>query len=196
MEMNYIDEVTKMCVSQARAFAKQAHGNQKYGEEDYVKHLDSVYEIASNTKDPDINMLIACYLHDVLEDTDCTYRNLEMNFGKDIAELVYAVTDELGRDRKERKQKTYPKIVKDDRAITLKACDRLANVSACYDGGMTQWNLVGRAKYLMYKSEHEDFCKQLNLSENSELDVHKQLYKALCFNLNGEEFLTITDEKN
>lgn len=182
MQENYIDDVSRMCIAQARAFAVQAHGDQKYGVNDYVKHLDDVYEIASKLKEPDLEILIACYLHDVLEDTDCSYRTLEMNFGKEVSDMVYAVTDELGRDRKERKQKTYSKIVKCNKAITLKACDRLANISACYDGGIANWNLLGKAKYEMYASEHIEFCKRLNLSNESELEVHRQLYKALVFN--------------
>ena len=56
MQENYIDDVSKMCIAQARAFAVQAHGDQKYGVNDYVKHLDDVYEIASKLKEPDLEI--------------------------------------------------------------------------------------------------------------------------------------------
>ena len=168
-----------MCIAQARAFAIEAHNDQKYGDNDYVKHLDDVYEIASKLKEPDLEILIACYLHDVLEDTDCSYRTLEMNFGKEISDIVYAVTDELGEDRADRKQKTYPKIVKCNKAITLKACDRLANIKACLGGSLYEWNSILKYKFKMYFVEHNDFCNKLNLSNNSNLKEHRKLYQEL-----------------
>ena len=65
-------------------------------------------------------------------------------FGEDVAEMVFAVTDELGRNRKERKVKTYPKIAANPEAIILKLADRIANIE---HGG----------KIDMYKKEHGNF---------------------------------------
>ena len=174
--------IHNVIIAQARAFAKMAHGNQKYGDDDYIKHLDDVYKIAYQGVVTKPDVLVACYLHDILEDTDCSYKTLEMNFGKYVAELVYAVTDELGRDRAERKNKTYPKIIKYNDAITIKACDRLANLSACYKGGITEWKSLGSAKYEMYAKEHKEFCEKLNLSLESKIKEHRELYAELSFN--------------
>ena len=49
----------------------------------------------------------------------------EMAF--DIANLVYNVTNELGKDRTERALRTYPKIRTDDDAVFVKGMDRMAN---------------------------------------------------------------------
>jgi guanosine-3',5'-bis(diphosphate) 3'-pyrophosphohydrolase len=170
----------KYTIEDVKNFAESCHLGQMYGEESYVTHLDDVYNIAKGYTD-DKEILAACYLHDVLEDTNCSYKTLVKNFGKNVAEIVYAVTDELGRDRKERKEKTYPKIAKNDKAITLKACDRLANVMASYKGGLWMWEKYNVKKYNMYAGEHKVFCEQLNLSNKSKLTVHCDLFKELDF---------------
>ena len=58
----------------------------------------------------DQTMTSAGYLHDTIEDTDTSYRDLFDRFGEEVAELVYAVTSELGRNRAERNRKTCAKI--------------------------------------------------------------------------------------
>ena len=91
--------------------------------------------------------------------------------------MYYAVTDEMGRDRNERKEKTYYKIAENDKAITLKACDRLANLTATLRNGF--WENHNLRKYLMYSGEHKKFCEKLKLSNKSKLKVHCDLFKEL-----------------
>ena len=88
-------------------------------------------------------------MHDVLEDTHLSYNDIKKEFGEDIAELVYAVTDELGRNRKERKEKTYPKIKGNPKAIAVKLCDRIANVREAKSSASKMFR--------MYKDEHAEF---------------------------------------
>lgn len=76
-------------------------------------------------------LLCAAILHDVLEDTDATYEELERKFGKLVASLVEELTDDpeekahLGKleyqKRKLLRLTSY--------ALLLKLCDRLHNVS-------------------------------------------------------------------
>jgi hypothetical protein len=121
-------------LSAAFAFASLAHAGQKYGRENpYTVHLRGVFSqlnlLLARMNQKDSRLLAAAYLHDVLEDTEVKYDQLKQTFGTDIAELVYAVTDEVGRNRRERHNKTYPKIAAaGDRAVLLKIADRLANV--------------------------------------------------------------------
>lgn len=157
-------------INKARDFAIAQHGLQMYGKEPYVTHLDSVHRIAKHLTDNEA-IHVAAYLHDVLEDTDCTYKKLATKFGENVAELVYAVTDELGRTRRERKEKTYPKICDSADAITLKICDRLANFEAAHDGNYKM--------YQKYSEEHIEFCIGLNLDSLSEIDAHRNGFDLL-----------------
>tara|TARA_B110000908_G_scaffold121398_1_gene142292 strand:- start:9 stop:746 length:738 start_codon:yes stop_codon:yes gene_type:complete len=166
-------EMTKQ-VSHAREVAKLLHKDQLYGARPYIEHLSEVYNIARRlTNNEDI--WVAAWLHDALEDTKCSYYTIKEQFGEKVAELVYAVTDELGRDRQERKSNTYPKIFDNDDAITLKICDRIANFMAC----KTSLTEGGKEKFDMYSEEHVEFCCELRLASNTLNDANRRGFYML-----------------
>ena len=66
-------------IEEARKFAINAHGDQKYGELPYHVHLDAVAEIASEYGE---TVQIIAYLHDVAEDTSVQLQDIEREFGK------------------------------------------------------------------------------------------------------------------
>ncbi len=149
-------------IARARAFALFAHGGQTYGNNlPYSYHLDSVYGVAGRF-DPALEVLMAAYLHDVVEDTHVGISTIEDLFGAEVAKLVAAVTNEPGPNRHARHILTYPKIQKAGaNAVLLKLCDRIANVNAC--------GLFGNKRLLkMYTDEHRGF------------------YEALCDTVTGE----------
>ncbi len=88
--------------------ADKAHANQTYDIYPYGYHIRQVVKIAEELG-YDGSIVVASALHDTLEDTELSYNDLKKAFGEEVAEIVYCVTDELGRKRKERKEKTYPK---------------------------------------------------------------------------------------
>lgn len=135
----------------ARAFATERHAGQEYGGSPYTVHLEAVAREAK-VYDLPLDVVVAAWLHDTLEDTVTTYDELVMLFGKSTARLVESVTDEPGKNRKERASTTLPKIRKrGTHAVALKLCDRIANVRTCVDG-------VGNVKLLkMYRKEYSDF---------------------------------------
>lgn len=146
-------------LKKARAYAQKAHLAETYGEVyPYYKHLEDVYNILIRfgfNEDNNILLLAASWLHDILEDAARSYSDIKKEFGTEIAEIVYCMTDELGRNRKERKAKTYPKIRSNINSVVLKVADRIANVefSATQDGG----------HFKMYQKEHEEFIYQLRI---------------------------------
>jgi len=72
---------------------------------------------------------LACWSHDVPEDTTKTLEDLlAARFPKRSVSVTWRVTDEPGKNRDERKKFTYPKIAQDWMAIAVKLCDRIANV--------------------------------------------------------------------
>lgn len=149
-------------VEKARLFAVKAHGEQKYGEFfPYEKHLRDVVEILSeiypyHELNTNHHIFASAWLHDTLEDTDITFDNLFEEFGRNVARIVLAVTDEPGKNRRERHERTYPKIMVGGReAIAVKLADRIANVrhSLKYNHSMFE----------MYKREYPEFRKALHL---------------------------------
>jgi guanosine-3',5'-bis(diphosphate) 3'-pyrophosphohydrolase len=139
-------------IEPARTFAIQKHAHQTYDGQPYEVHLQATYAVTERFSLPD-SVKIAAWLHDTLEDTETSYTELKQNFGEEVAELVYCVTDELGRDRTERKLKTYPKILANPNSVLLKLADRIANVEA---------SIQNNPRMLRkYQSEHAHFYENL-----------------------------------
>jgi (p)ppGpp synthase/HD superfamily hydrolase len=158
-------------LKRARDFASIAHGDQRYDHRPYTAHLDEVREVAFEFGVTDEDVLIATLLHDSIEDTPTTPEQVTAQFGDRVASLVQAVTNEPGKNRKERNVKTYPKIRSTPGAVTLKMCDRIANVRNCW---MTAQKLGSDKKNKsllgMYKSEYGAFRKALKEDNVSETD--------------------------
>ena len=78
----------------ALKFAIKAHDGQKrkYTGEPYVLHPMAVYELGMEAGF-DVLQLCACLLHDVVEDTRWTIRQIESVFGEEISFLVEQLTD-------------------------------------------------------------------------------------------------------
>lgn len=140
----------------AMLVAERAHANQMYDIYPYIYHIKQVVKIAE-LLGFDESIIIACILHDILEDCDLSYNDILKAFGKEIAEIVYAVTDELGHNRLERKIKTYPKIRGNWKAVAVKICDRIANVR--------QSREYNESKYKNYKKEQTMFSEDLRTDD-------------------------------
>ena len=123
---------------EAIRFAQVAHGEQQHAGRPYIFHLIETGEVLRCFDLGTEDMLCAAALHDVLEDTAAKYTEIYERFGQNVAELVWAVTDERGRTRDEVKRKTYPKTVfEGENAVNLKLADRIANFQtsiACKTG--------------------------------------------------------------
>lgn len=138
-------------IQQAKEFAAVAHNGQTYGpNEPYTAHLAAVAKIVAGD---DVAEIVA-WLHDVVEDTHVTLREVGLCFGPFVAECVALLTDEQGANRKERKAKSHAKLAKVQpeyfTALKVKVADRVANVEACV--------AKGNAGLLsMYRREQEEF---------------------------------------
>ncbi len=145
--MKYTEKIYK----EARMVAVKAHSNQSYDEIfPYEKHLDDVVDVLKRFGFSG-KYIVAGYLHDSIEDDGISYNDIKKHFGAEVAEMVYCVTDELGRNRKEKKEKTLPKTASNPDAIILKLGDRIANIE---HGG----------KVDMYKKEYQEFKGALYLN--------------------------------
>jgi (p)ppGpp synthase/HD superfamily hydrolase len=92
MELAGMDVVRK-----AQVYAMAAHAavgqKRKYTGEPYIVHPAEVAKIVAGVPGSTPNMVAAAWLHDVVEDTGCTYNDIHMGFGTDIATLVGWLTD-------------------------------------------------------------------------------------------------------
>jgi (p)ppGpp synthase/HD superfamily hydrolase len=65
----------------------------KYTFEPYIVHPAEVAKIVAGVPGATPDMVAAAWLHDVVEDTGCTFTDIHMGFGIDIATLVQWLTD-------------------------------------------------------------------------------------------------------
>lgn len=99
----------------------------------YVTHLFAVATIVADyTNDEDT--IVAALLHDTLEDTDYTEKELEDDFGGAVRDIVVALTEpaipEYDRKNITFQKKQYLKQIKDasERALIVVAADKIHNM--------------------------------------------------------------------
>lgn len=94
-----------MLVQKAKTFSARKHGQQrrKYDGALYTTHLDAVVAILERHDITEPVVLAAAYLHDTVEKTDTSVREIIDLFGTEVAKLVYWLTDDDRGDRKVRK---------------------------------------------------------------------------------------------
>lgn len=114
--------------------ARDAHAPQKRKTgEPYILHPIAVANIAAEELMLGANPVIACFLHDVVEDTPYTIEDIRKRFGDDVDFLVRVVTKKPTHDYELSKQlDNYRQLLNsmqyDIRAILVKLADRLHNM--------------------------------------------------------------------
>ena len=99
----------------------------------YITHLFAVATIVSDYTD-DEDTIVAALLHDTLEDTDYTERELEEDFGGSVKEIVLSLTEPKPEnpDMKDFsfQKKGYINKLKDasERALVIAAADKIHNM--------------------------------------------------------------------
>lgn len=141
-------------IEKAKMLSDILHSNQKYDEFDYNKHLDDVVNVLKKFNIDDEAIIVACYLHDTVEDTQMKISKVREYFGDEVADIVFAVTNELGENRKERNLKTYQKLIRIPKAIKLKLGDRIANTEHSLNKGNMRF-------FEMYRNEYPGFRTSL-----------------------------------
>jgi GTP pyrophosphokinase len=122
-------------VQRAYEFARKAHrGQHRISGELFIFHP---LEVAKILADLELDVITICagLLHDVVEDTNYTIKDIEDNFGYEVALLVDGVT-KLGRleykskeeQQAENLRKMFLAMAEDIRVILIKLADRLHNM--------------------------------------------------------------------
>ena len=158
LNLNKMDLVYK-----AEKYAKKVHSdvNHEYGTYPYEYHLSMVVDEVNRfihliPREERTYVLAAAWLHDSIEDARVTYNDIKKEFGEIVAEYVYALTNEKGRNRAERANGKYYKGIQEYRECALvKICDRIANAKHSL--------LKGSSMYDKYKKEQMNF--RMNLED-------------------------------
>jgi len=118
----------------AYEYAADAHkGQKRMSGEDYMQHsLETTYALAK--MNIDLPTVLAGLLHDVPEDTERTLKDIEKNFGKEVAGLVEGIT-KLGTIKyrgleryAENLRKMFVAMAEDVRVLFIKFADRIHNL--------------------------------------------------------------------
>jgi len=131
LEKNDIEKI-----KDAYIFAKKAHkGQKRFSGEDYITHPVNATKILLSLKVKiDSATIIACLLHDTIEDTPVELDEIKQKFGNDVAFLVDAVSKVesiklKGETRQiETIRKMFIAMARDIRVIFIKLSDRIHNL--------------------------------------------------------------------
>ena len=134
-ELDYLPEDDVVGVLSAHEFSAKAHeGQERLTGEPYITHPIAVARILAELH-LDAGSIKAALLHDVVEDTEVTFRGIEEEFGRGVALLVNGVSkldklhfDSAAEAQAESFRKMLLAMVKDLRVILVKLADRTHNM--------------------------------------------------------------------
>lgn len=77
----------------------------------------------------DHDTLLAALLHDLIEDTDCSYSTIEFHFGADVADMVSALSGDQRLPRAQRRADVIERARSANRAVKcVRMADRIDNL--------------------------------------------------------------------
>lgn len=195
MVKTYIkDEANLGLVRKAFEFARDYHKTQvRKSGEPYITHPLAVAQILTSLK-IDLASLIAAILHDTVEDTACSFEDIEAAFGKDVRELVDGLTKISKikfRSSQERLAENFRKMVlamaQDLRVILIKLADRLHNMRTLDNLPQPKRQriaeetleiyapLANRLGLYAFKSELEDLCMR-----ELKIDLYREISRKVA----------------
>lgn len=135
IKLDYLSEEDLILIKKSYDMASVAHSHQlRDSGEPFITHPLAVASILADWK-ADRNTICAAILHDIVEDTNVTLKEIENLFGETVASLVDGVTKLTSMNfssKLDNKNANMRKIItsfrKDVRIILIKLADRLHNM--------------------------------------------------------------------
>ncbi|MCH5230498.1 MAG: bifunctional (p)ppGpp synthetase/guanosine-3',5'-bis(diphosphate) 3'-pyrophosphohydrolase [Muribaculaceae bacterium] len=185
-------------IEKAYRFAKEAHkGARRRSGEPYILHPIAVARIVVEELGLGSTSICAALLHDVVEDTDYTREDIEMAFGKKIADIVEGVTKISGGifgDKASVQAENFRKLLlsmsTDIRVILVKMADRLHNMRTL--GSMRpekQYKIAGETLYVYAPLAHRLGLSKIKyeLEDLAFKYEHPQKYREIIEKVNETE---------
>src|SRR6476646_1902422 len=153
-------------VSEAADLAARRHSGMPRkgrGNEPYINHLAEVANLLSvATQGADAELVAAGWLHDTLEDTKTTHRELAGKFGARVAALVVEVTDDMTLPKDERRRKQVVEAPTSPGAKLIKIADKISNIRARILPRPNQDERDDLIDYVAWAEEVVDGCRGVN----------------------------------
>lgn len=139
-------------VLRALEFAADKHRDQRRKDlpaSPYINHPIELADVLCNEGGVcDADVLCAAILHDTIEDTETTREELEVHFGRAIADIVAEVTDDAALPKAERKRLQIEHAARaSDRAKLVKLADKICNLRDMRTRPPAGWDLARRREY-------------------------------------------------
>jgi len=129
----FVEFLIELSLGKAGVFADNAHKGQhrKTSGAPYIIHPTAVVRILQKLGVKDKNILVAAYLHDVLENSSISYNDIKREFNKEISQLVKEVTSNKKGITVYGKPKylAHKMIKSSDAGLIIKLADRAHNIS-------------------------------------------------------------------
>ena len=154
-------------ILKAANFSAQKHRRQRRKDEFSSPYINHPIEVSlliaeiGGIDDPEV--LIAALLHDTIEDTKTTSKELEVEFGKKVCDYVLEVSDDKSLPWEERKRKQIENAKHLSKGATLiKIGDKISNVTDVINNPSDDWDLKRRLEYLDWSERVIDNCPKVN----------------------------------
>ena len=154
-------------VSEAADLAARRHSGMPRkgrGNEPYINHLAEVANLLSTaTEGADAELVAAGWLHDSIEDTETTHRELAEKFGERVAALVVEVTDDMTLPKDERRRRQVVEAPrKSPGAKVIKMADKISNIRARILPRPKQAERDDLIDYVAWAEQVVDGCRGVN----------------------------------
>jgi guanosine-3',5'-bis(diphosphate) 3'-pyrophosphohydrolase len=171
-------------ISEAAELAARRHNGQQRkgrGDEPYINHLAEVANLLAAAIDgADAELVAAGWLHDTIEDTKTTRKELAAKFGKRVAALVAEVTDDMSLPKKQRRQKQIEDAPhKSPAAKMIKIADKISNTRARIVPKPSKQEREDLADYLAWAVKVVAGCRGVNPKLDAEFDEVVKAAKRL-----------------
>jgi guanosine-3',5'-bis(diphosphate) 3'-pyrophosphohydrolase len=148
-------------------FAAEKHRTQRRKDKDaspYINHPIALAALLARVGGiVDVTVLQAAILHDTIEDTDTSHAELVQRFGREVADIVMAVTDDMTLTKAQRKELQVERAAHATREVALvKLADKICNLRDMISAPPASWALERRQEYFAWAKRVVDRLPQVN----------------------------------
>lgn len=183
-------------LKQAAKFAERAHRGmvRKGSMIPYITHpLEAAVIVAGMTDDEEL--IAAALLHDTMEDAGVTWQDLEKRFGRRVADLVAAETEDKTRTWLERKAETLKHMESADRDLKILVLgDKLSNLRNTARDYLLMGDRVWQRFRVKEKMMHGWYYTGMipHFEELSDFPACME-YKTLCRMVYGKNIISLEE---
>jgi (p)ppGpp synthase/HD superfamily hydrolase len=145
-----VQEIQKVCSGIDFAAEKHRFQTRKNKEKTpYVSHpIGVTYHLMVVGEIREVSVIIGALLHDVMEETQTTFEEIENKFGRAVASLVREVTDDKSIAREARKRlQVINASHQSKEAAQINLADKLFNLSDLYNNPPSDWTQTRIDRY-------------------------------------------------